>query len=344
MQRIDKKLTLTVQQTIKNLYGADVDEKQIQIQKTRKEFEGNFTIVVFPFLRLSKKSPEITAKEIGEYLLTNMPEVEAYNVIKGFLNISLTQVFWINFFASIKDKQQYGFEDINESSDKVVIEYSSPNTNKPLHLGHIRNNLLGWSVAKILEANGKNVSKVNLVNDRGIHICKSMLAWQELADGKTPDHSKMKGDHFVGDYYVAFDKEYKKQIAKLVESGLTEKEAKTEADWIKKARIMLQEWESGDEKVRNLWETMNNWVYSGFDETYKKLGISFDKIYYESETYLKGKEVILDALANNKLEKKEDGTVFIDLTKDGLDEKVLLRIDGTTVYITQDIYLAKLNI
>ncbi len=343
MQRINIKITEAVQKVIKELYGEDVNEKQVQIQKTRKEFDGDFTLVVFPFLRFSKKSPEITANEIGDALVANMQEVESYNVIKGFLNLSLSNDYWKSFFNEIKTNDNYGFKEVTENSNKIVIEYSSPNTNKPLHLGHIRNNLLGWSEAKIMEANGNKVIKVNLVNDRGIHICKSMLAWQELAGGKTPDDAKMKGDHFVGDYYVAFDKEYKKQIAELVANGMDEKEAKNEALWMKNARTMLQEWESGKPEIRNLWETMNNWVYAGFDETYKKLGVSFDKIYYESQTYLLGKEVILKALEEGKLQQKEDGTVFIDLTKDGLDEKVLLRSDGTALYMTQDIGTAILR-
>ena len=343
MLRIDKTIQDTVQKTIKELYGADVPEKQIQIQKTRKEFDGDFTLVVFPFLRFSKKSPEITANEIGDALVENMQDVEAYNVIKGFLNLSLSDNYWKGYFNKIQANDNYGFKEVNEKSPKIVIEYSSPNTNKPLHLGHIRNNLLGWSEAKIMEANGNKVIKVNLVNDRGIHICKSMLAWKELAKGKTPEDVKMKGDHFVGDYYVAFDKEYKKQIAELVANGMDEKDAKNEAKWMKEARVMLQEWESGKPEVRKLWETMNSWVYAGFDETYKKLGVSFDKIYYESQTYLHGKEVILKALKEGKLQQKEDGTVFIDLTKDGLDEKVLLRSDGTALYMTQDIGTAILR-
>ncbi|MCF6366916.1 MAG: arginine--tRNA ligase [Bacteroidales bacterium] len=343
MQRTDKKIKDVVNQIIQKLYGANVPDTQIQIQKTRKEFTGDFTLVVFPFLRFSKKSPEITAEEIGAVLVKDMKEVAAYNVIKGFLNISLSDDYWVSFFSEIKDNDSYGFKEIKEDAAKIVIEYSSPNTNKPLHLGHIRNNLLGWSEAKILEANGNKVIKINLVNDRGIHICKSMLAWQKLAAGKTPEDSKMKGDHFVGDYYVAFDKEYKKQIAELVAGGTDEKDAKNEAAWMKEARTMLKEWESGKPEVRKLWETMNNWVYSGFDETYKKLGVSFDKIYYESQTYLQGKEVILNALNEGKLQKKEDGTVYIDLTKDGLDEKVLLRSDGTALYMTQDIGTAILR-
>ncbi len=337
MKRIDTIIKDATIVAIKELYSADIPEKQISVQKTRKEFEGDFTIVVFPFLRFSKKSPELTAEEIGNFIKENYPEISDFNVIKGFLNLSLSHNYWLEFFREINSDKNYGF--ISESSDskKVVLEYSSPNTNKPLHLGHIRNNLLGWSAAKIIEANGDQAIKVNLVNDRGIHICKSMLAWKNLAEGKSPDDANMKGDHFVGDYYVAFDKEYKKQISELVEKGMPEDEAKNEAEWMKEARMMLKEWEQGDEEIRNLWKKMNDWVYKGFDETYHKLGIAFDKIYYESETYLKGKEVILDALKKGILQQKEDGTVFIDLTAEGLDEKVLLRSDGTALYMTQDV-------
>lgn len=335
--QIDKIIKDATRIALKELYSADVSEKQLSVQKTRKEFEGDFTLVVFPFLRFSKKSPDTTAEDIGSYLKNTVKEVADYNVIKGFLNLSLSHNYWITFFKQINSEKKYGFIPQSKNSEKVVLEYSSPNTNKPLHLGHIRNNLLGWSVAKIIEANGDKAIKVNLVNDRGIHICKSMLAWKKLAGGKTPDDVKMKGDHFVGDYYVAFDKEYKKQISELVEKGMSEKEAKNQAEWMKEARVMLKEWEQGKEEVRNLWKTMNNWVYKGFDETYKKLGISFDKIYYESETYLKGKDVISDSLKKGILQQKEDGTVYIDLTNEGLDVKVLLRSDGTALYMTQDI-------
>ena len=337
MKRIEKTIKIAVIEAINNLYNAEVPENQISVQKTRKEFIGDFTVVVFPFLRFSKKSPDATAEELGNYLKTNLAEIEKFNVIKGFLNVSLSHKYWLSFFKEINSDKNYGLIPKSENSKKVVLEYSSPNTNKPLHLGHIRNNLLGWSVAKIIEANGDTAIKVNLVNDRGIHICKSMFAWQELAQGKTPEDAKMKGDHFVGDYYVAFDKEYKKQISELTEKGISEKEAKKEAKWMKEARLMLKKWEQNDTEVRSLWEKMNNWVYKGFDETYKKLGIEFDKIYYESETYLKGKDVILNALKKGILQQKEDGTVFIDLTKEGLDEKVLLRSDGTALYMTQDI-------
>lgn len=337
MKRIDEIIINTCRLAIKKLYDADISEDQISIQKTRKEFIGNFTLVVFPFLRFSKKSPDATAGEIGNYLKNSLDEIEDFNVIKGFLNLSLSHKYRINFFKEINSNKNYGLKSKSENSKKIVLEYSSPNTNKPLHLGHIRNNLLGWSVAKIIEANGDKAIKVNLVNDRGIHICKSMLAWKKLAEGKTPENSGKKGDHFVGDYYVAFDKEYKKQISELVEKGMSENDAKNHAEWMKEARVMLQEWEQGNEKVRDLWKIMNDWVYKGFDETYKKLGISFDKIYYESETYLKGKEIILDALKKGILKQKKDGTVFIDLKAEGLDEKVLLRSDGTALYMTQDI-------
>ncbi len=337
MKRVEEILKDAVSVAIKKLYRAEFPKKQISVQKTRKEFEGDFTLVVFPFLRFSKKSPDAAAQEIGNFLKNTVDEIEDFNVVKGFLNLSLSHNYWINFFKQISSDKNYGFKTKTEKSEKIVLEYSSPNTNKPLHLGHIRNNLLGWSVAKIIEANGNTAIKVNLVNDRGIHICKSMLAWQKLAEGKTPETEKMKGDRFVGDYYVAFDKEYKKQIAELVKSGMLEDKAKNEAEWMKEARIMLKKWEQNDAEVRNLWEKMNAWVYKGFDETYGKLGISFDKIYYESQTYLKGKEVILNALEKGILQQKEDGTVFIDLTEEGLDEKVLLRSDGTALYMTQDI-------
>ncbi|MCD4792729.1 MAG: arginine--tRNA ligase [Bacteroidales bacterium] len=337
MQRIDQILSSTVIKALKEIYSAEIDSSLIQIQKTKKEFEGDFTLIVFPLLRFSKKSPELSAQEIGEYLCENLDEVEGFNVIKGFLNLTLSVKYWLNFFRAIQNDKKYGFSSNTEAGKNIVIEFSSPNTNKPLHLGHIRNNLLGWSVSKIAEANGNKVTKVNLVNNRGIHICKSMLAWKKLADGKTPETENMKGDHFVGDYYVAFDKKYKEQISELLKEGVPEEDAKNKADWMLQAREMLKDWESGETEVRTLWKTMNEWVYSGFDETYKKLGVSFDKIYYESETYLKGKEIILNALKEDCLNQKEDKTVFIDLTDDGLDEKVLLRSDGTALYMTQEI-------
>ncbi len=337
MQRIDQILSDAVLNALKEIYNTELESSVIQIQKTKKEFTGDFTLVVFPLLRFSKKSPELTAEEIGEYLCGNYDEVEEFNVIKGFLNLTLSVKYWLSFFRSIQNDKYYGFSTNSKTDQNIVIEFSSPNTNKPLHLGHIRNNLLGWSVSKIAEANGKNVTKVNLVNDRGIHICKSMHAWKELAKGKTPESEKIKGDHFVGDYYVAFDKKYKEQISELIKEGISEDKAKNNADWMLQARKMLKKWESGDKETRKLWETMNGWVYSGFDETYKKLGVSFDKTYFESETYLKGKEVILNAFKEGYLDQKEDKSIFIDLTNDGLDEKVLLRSDGTALYMTQDI-------
>ncbi len=337
MTKIDIAIKNAVLNAVKTLYNSQISEKQVSIQKTRKEFKGDFTVVVFPFLRFSKKSPDLTAEEVGKFLQKSMPEISEFNVIKGFLNISLSYQYWFNFFKEINSNEKYGFKKVSDKSKKIVIEFSSPNTNKPLHLGHIRNNLLGWSVSKIAEASGNKVIKVNLVNDRGIHICKSMLAWEKLAEGKTPETEKMKGDRFVGEYYVAFDKEYKKQIAELIKNGISEENAKNEAEWMKEARKMLKKWEEGDKEVRNLWKRMNEWVYKGFDETYKKLGIKFDKIYYESKTYLKGKDIIINALKEGIVRQKEDGTVFIDLTSEGLDEKVLLRSDGTALYMTQDI-------
>ncbi|NOZ35423.1 MAG: arginine--tRNA ligase [Chlorobi bacterium] len=337
MERIDNTIKDAVINAINQLYNAEVPVNQVSIKKTRKEFDGDFTVVVFPFLRFSKKTPDLTAEELGNFLKDNLTEVVDFNVIKGFLNLTLSHHYWLDFFKEINSDKSYGLKSKNEKFKTVVIEYSSPNTNKPLHLGHIRNNLLGWSVSKIIEATGNKAVKVNLVNDRGIHICKSMLAWKYLSGGKKPEDENVKGDHFVGDYYVAFDKEYKKQIAELVKSGTSEDEAKNNAQWMKETRTMLKEWEQGNEGVRTLWKTMNDWVYKGFDQTYKKLGISFDKIYYESETYLRGKDVILKALKEGILQQKEDGTVFIDLTKEGLDEKVLLRSDGTALYMTQDI-------
>ncbi len=337
MIKIDKIIKDATLVAIKDLYDADVPEQQVSVQKTRKEFKGDFTLVVFPFLRFSKKSPDATAEEIGAFLKQKIKEVEDFNVIKGFLNLVLTDEYWLSFFKEIYPDEFYAYKNKKEEAKKTVLEYSSPNTNKPLHLGHIRNNLLGWSVAKIIEANGDKVIKVNLVNDRGIHICKSMWAWQKFAEGKTPKEVQKKGDHFVGDYYVAFDKEYKKQIEDLTKQGIPADKAKEEAQCMKEAKIMLQKWEQGDDAVRNLWAKMNAWVYEGFDETYKKLGISFDKIYYESETWMRGKDIVLDALKKNILQTRADGSVFIDLTDEGLDEKILLRSDGTALYMTQDI-------
>lgn len=306
------------------------------MQETRKEFAGDLTVVVFPFTRYSRKSPEETAKELGEYLKQNIEEVETYNVIKGFLNVVISSAYWIEVLNDVAKEEKYGYA--KEPSGKTyMIEYSSPNTNKPLHLGHIRNNFLGWSVSEIQKANGHNVIMVNLVNDRGIHICKSMIAWEKFANGATPESTGTKGDHFVGDYYVRFDKEYKAQIKELMEQGKTEEEAKKEAPILLEAQEMLRKWEAGDEKVVSLWRTMNDWVLKGFDETYKMMGILFDKVYFESQTYKKGRDLVLKGLADGVLYRKDTGSVWADLTGDGLDHKLLLRDDGTSVYMTQDI-------
>ena len=320
--------------SIEALYG-EVNPAQIQIQKTRKEFEGDYTLVAFPLLKLSRKSPEATATELGEHIVANNPQISAYNVIKGFLNLSIAPAFWLERFAEVAADENFGMA--APSGRTVMIEYSSPNTNKPLHLGHIRNNLLGYSVAQILKANGHNVIKVNLVNDRGIHICKSMLAWQLYGGGETPASSGMKGDHLVGKYYVEFDKHYKAQIKELVEGGMSEEEAKKSAPIILQAQEMLRKWEAKDEEVYNLWQTMNGWVYEGFDVTYKALGVDFDKVYYESQTYLLGKSLVQDGLDKGVFYRKEDGSVWINLEGDGLDHKLLLRGDGTSVYMTQDL-------
>ncbi len=309
----------------------------ISFQKTRKEFEGDFTLVTFAYTKETKKSPEQIGKEIGDYLVGNEPQVSAYNVVKGFLNISLTDVFWLNYFNSIKNNLSIGLKNANISGRTVMLEYSSPNTNKPLHLGHIRNNLLGYSVAQILKANGHHVIKANIINDRGIHICKSMLAWQKWGNGETPESSGLKGDHLVGKYYVIFDKEYKKQIEELVQQGKTKDEGEKQAPLILEAQDMLLKWEAGDEEVVSLWKKMNGWVYDGFAVTYKSLGVDFDKMYYESNTYLLGKEQVQEGLQKNVFYKKENGSVAIDLASEGLDEKIVLRSDGTSVYITQDI-------
>lgn len=330
-----------VNEGISALYGQEADEKHIQFQKTRKEFEGDFTLVVFPFLRISKKKPEQTAEELGAFLSQEIEQIEAFNVVKGFLNLKLSASYWVNFLSSINNNPHFGIKEKESSGETIMVEYSSPNTNKPLHLGHIRNNLLGYAVAEILKANGHKVLKVNLVNDRGIHICKSMLAWQKWGNGVTPEKAGIKGDKLVGDYYVKFDKEYKKQIQELISQGATKDEATDKAPLIQEAREMLRKWEAGDEDVNSLWKTMNGWVYEGFEETYKALGIDFDKIYYESETYKQGKSIVLDGLEKGILVKKEDGSVWADLTNDGLDQKILLRSDGTSVYMTQDIGTAQ---
>ena len=333
---IEKMLTQQVLEAVKACYGVELTEKDVQLQETRKEFAGDLTVVVFPFTRYSRKSPEETAKELGEYLKQNIEEVETYNVIKGFLNVVISSAYWIEVLNDVAKEDKYGYA--KEPSGKTyMIEYSSPNTNKPLHLGHIRNNFLGWSVSEIQKANGHKVIMANLVNDRGIHICKSMIAWEKFANGATPESTGIKGDHFVGDYYVRFDKEYKAQIKELMAQGKTEEEAKKEAPILLEAQEMLRKWEAGDEKVVSLWRTMNDWVLKGFDETYKMMGISFDKVYFESQTYKKGRDLVLKGLADGVLYRKDTGSVWADLTGDGLDHKLLLRDDGTSVYMTQDI-------
>ena len=331
---IEKWILETVRRSIESLYG-ELNGEQLQIQKTRKEFEGDYTLVVFPLLKRSRKNPEMTATEIGEHVVANNAEIKAYNVIKGFLNLSLDASFWADRFAEITADEHFGVA--APTGRTMMIEYSSPNTNKPLHLGHIRNNLLGYSVAEILKANGHTVIKANLVNDRGIHICKSMLAWQLYGEGETPASSGMKGDHLVGKYYVEFDKHYKAQIKELMAAGKSEEEAKKQAPIMLAAQEMLRKWETGDEEVRALWSTMNGWVYDGFDVTYKALGVDFDKVYYESQTYLLGKSLVEEGLAKEVFYRREDNSVWIDLTGDGLDEKLLLRGDGTSVYMTQDL-------
>ena len=341
--KIEDKLVTSVISGLKALYGQDVPAAQVQLQKTKKEFEGHLTLVVFPFLKMSKKGPEQTAQEIGEYLKANEPAVAAFNVIKGFLNLTVASATWIELLNEIHADAQYGIVSADENAPLVMIEYSSPNTNKPLHLGHVRNNLLGNALANIVMANGNKVVKTNIVNDRGIHICKSMLAWQKYGKGETPESSGKKGDHLVGDYYVAFDKHYKAEVAELMEKGMSKEEAEAASPLMNEAREMLVKWEAGDPEVRALWQTMNNWVYAGFDETYRKMGVGFDKIYYESNTYLEGKEKVMEGLEKGFFFKKEDGSVWADLTAEGLDHKLLLRGDGTSVYMTQDIGTAKLR-
>ena len=334
---IESLLTAKVIEAVKQCYGADVTEKDVQLQATRKDFAGDLTVVVFPFTRYSHKSPEETGKELGEYLKRNIEEIQDYNVIKGFLNIVISSAYWIGVLNGVAAELKYGYAK-EASGRRYMIEYSSPNTNKPLHLGHIRNNLLGWSVSEIQKANGHEVRMVNLVNDRGIHICKSMIAWQKFAEGATPESAGMKGDHFVGDYYVRFDKEYKAQIKQLMEEkGLDEEEAKKQAPILLEAQEMLRKWEAGDEATVSLWRKMNDWVLKGFDETYKLMGVGFDKIYFESQTYKKGRDIVLKGLADGVLYRKDSGSVWADLTGDGLDHKLLLRDDGTSVYMTQDI-------
>ena len=349
--KIEDKLVASVISGQKALYSQEVPEKMVQIQKTKKEFEGHLTLVVFPFLKMSRKGPEQTAQEIGEYLKVNEPAVAAFNVIKGFLNLTIASATWIDLLNEIQADEQYGLVKATETSPLVMIEYSSPNTNKPLHLGHVRNNLLGNALANIVAANGNKVVKTNIVNDRGIHICKSMLAWKKYGNGETPETSGKKGDHLVGDYYVSFDKHYKAEVKELMTEftaqGMSEDEAKAKAEaaspLMQEAREMLVKWEAGDSEIRGLWEMMNNWVYAGFDETYRKMGVSFDKIYYESNTYLEGKEKVMEGLEKGFFFKKEDGSVWADLTAEGLDHKLLLRGDGTSVYMTQDIGTAKLR-
>ena len=334
---IESLLTAKVIEAVKQCYGAEVTEKDVQLQATRKDFAGDLTVGVFPFTRHSHKSPEETGKELGEYLKRNIDEIRDYNVIKGFLNIVISSAYWIGVLNSVAAELKYGYAK-EASGRRYMIEYSSPNTNKPLHLGHIRNNLLGWSVSEIQKANGHEVRMVNLVNDRGIHICKSMIAWQKFAEGATPESAGMKGDHFVGDYYVRFDKEYKAQIKQLrEEKGLDEEEAKKQAPILLEAQEMLRKWEAGDEATVSLWRKMNDWVLKGFDETYKLMGVGFDKIYFESQTYKKGRDIVLRGLADGVLYQKDSGSIWADLTGDGLDHKLLLRDDGTSVYMTQDI-------
>ena len=349
---IEEKLTTSIISAIKTLYGQDVPGKMVQLQKTKKEFEGHLTLVVFPFLKMSKKGPEQTAQEIGGYLKEHAPElVSAYNAVKGFLNLTIASDCWIELLNSIQAAPEYGIEKATENSPLVMIEYSSPNTNKPLHLGHVRNNLLGNALANGMAANGNKVVKTNIVNDRGIHICKSMLAWLKYGNGETPESSGKKGDHLIGDYYVAFDKHYKAEVKELTAQyqaeGLNEEEAKAKAEanspLMLEAREMLRKWEANDPEIRALWKKMNDWVYAGFDETYKMMGVSFDKIYYESNTYLEGKEKVMEGLEKGFFYRKEDNSVWADLTAEGLDHKLLLRGDGTSVYMTQDIGTAKLR-
>lgn len=342
---------MTIEEVIKKgvadalqvLYGLETDPETVALDPTRKEFEGDVTLVVFPYLKASRKAPQVTAEEIGQWLKDNVPAVEKYNVVKGFLNIVISQHYWLDVFQAIASDPEFGLVKADGNSPLVMVEYSSPNTNKPLHLGHVRNNLLGYSLSEILKANGNKVIKTNIVNDRGIHICKSMLAWLKWGNGVTPESAGKKGDHLIGDFYVAFDKHYREEIKELTAQGMSEDEAKEKSPLMQEAREMLVRWEQNDPEVRKLWETMNEWVYAGFDETYKRLGVDFDKIYYESQTYLEGKELVLRGLEEGKMYRKEDGSVWADLTDEGLDQKLLLRSDGTSVYMTQDIGTAKLR-
>ena len=343
MMSIDNILAQAAAVAVKELYGVDFPAEKIVPQTTKKEFEGNETIVVFPFLKASRKAPDVTAQEIGEHMLAHCDAVEKFNVIKGFLNITIKPSFWTGVLKHIAETPDYGFKPVTDDTQLVMIEYSSPNTNKPLHLGHVRNNLLGYSLSCIMEANGYKVVKTNIVNDRGIHICKSMLAWLKWGNGATPESTGKKGDHLIGDFYVAFDKHYKAQIKELVDKGVSPEEAEKQAPLIQEAHDMLRRWEAGDPEVRALWEKMNNWVYAGFDETYRRMGVSFDKIYYESDTYLVGRDTVLEGLEKGLFYRKEDNSVWADLTPDGLDHKLLLRSDGTSVYMTQDIGTAQLR-
>ena len=340
---IDSILSQATAQAVKALYGVDFPAEKIVPQSTKKEFEGNLTIVVFPFLKASHKAPDATAQEIGEFLAQHCDAVEKFNVIKGFLNITIRPTFWTSILNNVAAEPNFGFVPVTSDSPLVMIEYSSPNTNKPLHLGHVRNNLLGYSLSRIMEACGNKVVKTNIVNDRGIHICKSMLAWLKWGNGITPEQAGKKGDHLIGDFYVEFDKHYKAEVKELVASGMEQEEAERNSPLMQEARAMLKRWEDGDEQVRNLWQTMNEWVYAGFDETYKRMGVSFDKIYYESNTYLEGKEKVEEGLEKGIFYRKDDNSVWADLTGDGLDHKLLLRSDGTSVYMTQDIGTAKLR-
>lgn len=348
---IEKEVSTAVLKAVKELYGQEVSENMVQLQKTKSTFEGNLTLVVFPFVKTSRKKPEDTAQEIGDLLVRDCPAVASYNVVKGFLNLTIAAPAWVALLNDINTDAKYGEQEAKADSPLVMIEYSSPNTNKPLHLGHVRNNLLGWSLAQIMEANGNRVVKTNIVNDRGIHICKSMLAWQKWGNGATPESTGKKGDHLIGDFYVAFDKHYREEVAQLkaqymaegIDNEKAEEKAKAEAPLIKEAHDMLVKWEQGDKEVRGLWEMMNNWVYAGFDETYKALGVGFDKIYYESNTYLEGKKKVEEGLDKGLFFRKEDNSVWADLTNEGLDQKLLLRSDGTSVYMTQDIGTADLR-
>ena len=340
---IDNILAQATAAAVKELYGVDFPAEKIVPQTTKKEFEGNETIVVFPFLKASHKAPDVTAQEIGEHMVAHCDAVEKFNVIKGFLNITIKPSFWTGVLQHVASTPDYGFTPVTDASQLVMIEYSSPNTNKPLHLGHVRNNLLGYSLSRIMQANGYKVVKTNIVNDRGIHICKSMLAWLKWGEGATPESTGKKGDHLIGDFYVAFDKHYKAEVKELVEQGMSQEEAEKQAPLIQEAHDMLRRWEAGDAEVRALWKKMNDWVYAGFDETYRRMGVSFDKIYYESDTYLVGRDTVLEGLDKGLFYRKEDNSVWADLTPDGLDHKLLLRSDGTSVYMTQDIGTAQLR-